>query len=69
MVCWKVKRKGVAILSKPPAKTTIAAAIRMLEGPIALLPCVSLNFTGNVMTAMKVVADSIRSWQQQEMPL
>ncbi|MFN8245763.1 MAG: Rrf2 family transcriptional regulator [Ferruginibacter sp.] len=39
------KEKGVAITyQKPPAKTTIAAAIRMLEGPIALLPCVSLNF-------------------------
>jgi Rrf2 family protein len=40
----KKGKGGGYYLSKPPAKTTIAAAIRMLEGPIALLPCVSLNF-------------------------
>ena len=27
-----------------PKKTTLAAAIRIIDGPIAMLPCVSLNF-------------------------
>ncbi len=29
---------------QPPKKTTLAQAIRLVGGPIALLPCVSINF-------------------------
>ncbi len=31
-------------LLEPPNKTSIAKAIRIIDGPIALLPCVSINF-------------------------
>ena len=31
-------------LLQSPKKTTLAQAIRLVGGPIALLPCVSLNF-------------------------
>ncbi|HNP54295.1 MAG TPA: Rrf2 family transcriptional regulator [Ferruginibacter sp.] len=40
----KKGKGGGYFLLHPPKKTSIAAAIRLLEGPIALLPCVSLNF-------------------------
>jgi Rrf2 family protein len=40
----KKGKGGGYFLLQHPKKTTIAAAIRLLEGPIALLPCVSLNF-------------------------
>ncbi len=39
------KGKGGGYFVKDhPSKTTIAAVIRIVDGPIALLPCVSLNF-------------------------
>jgi Rrf2 family protein len=53
-ILLQLKQKGIVdskkgkgggyFLSLPPKKITIANAIRMVDGPIALLPCVSLNF-------------------------
>jgi Rrf2 family protein len=40
----KKGKGGGYYLIKPPTKITIANAIRAINGPIALLPCVSLNF-------------------------
>lgn len=40
----KKGKGGGYYLIASPKKTTLAAAIRMVEGPIAMLPCVSLNF-------------------------
>jgi Rrf2 family protein len=40
----KKGKGGGYYLSLPPKKTSIAQAIRIIDGPIALLPCVSLNF-------------------------
>ncbi len=39
----KGKGGGYHLLA-PPNKTSIAKAIRIIDGPIALLPCVSINF-------------------------
>jgi Rrf2 family protein len=40
----KKGKGGGYILKHPPKKITMAKVIRVLDGPIALLPCVSLNF-------------------------
>lgn len=40
----KKGKGGGYYLAAPPKKISIAAAIRLIEGPIAMLPCVSLNF-------------------------
>jgi Rrf2 family protein len=40
----KKGKGGGYYLSQSPKKTTLATAIRVVGGPIALLPCVSLNF-------------------------
>ncbi|MFT5752052.1 MAG: Rrf2 family protein [Flavobacteriales bacterium] len=40
----KKGKGGGYYLIKDPSEITMAAVIRVLEGPIALLPCVSLNF-------------------------
>jgi len=40
----KKGKGGGYFLADSPKKTTLAKAIRIIEGPIALLPCVSLNF-------------------------
>ncbi len=40
----KKGKGGGYYLSQHPTKTPIAKAIRIIDGPIALLPCVSLNF-------------------------
>ncbi|MFZ1529876.1 MAG: Rrf2 family transcriptional regulator [Ferruginibacter sp.] len=40
----KKGKGGGYFLMMPPNKTTIAKVLRIMEGPIALLPCVSLNF-------------------------
>ncbi len=40
----KKGKGGGYYLIKDPAQITMASIIRVLEGPIALLPCVSLNF-------------------------
>lgn len=40
----KKGKGGGYYLSEPPKKTPIARVLRIVEGPIALLPCVSLNF-------------------------
>jgi Rrf2 family protein len=53
-ILLELKQKGVLAskkgkgggyyLAQPPKKISLAAAIRIVDGPIALLPCVSLNF-------------------------
>ncbi len=40
----KKGKGGGYFLAKEPKAVTVAALIRVLDGPIALLPCVSLNF-------------------------
>lgn len=40
----KKGKGGGYFLAKEPQEIDVAALIRVLEGPIALLPCVSLNF-------------------------
>lgn len=40
----KKGKGGGYFLSQPPHQIKLAAVIRLMEGPIALLPCVSLNF-------------------------
>ncbi len=40
----KKGKGGGYYLTQAPKKTTLATAIRVVGGPIALLPCVSLNF-------------------------
>ncbi len=40
----KKGKGGGYYLSNPPKKTSLAVAIRIVDGPIAMIPCVSLNF-------------------------
>ncbi|GHE65648.1 MULTISPECIES: Rrf2 family transcriptional regulator [Roseivirga] len=40
----KKGKGGGYYLIKPPEEVKLAKVIRMLDGPIALLPCVSLNY-------------------------
>jgi len=40
----KKGKGGGYYLSNHPKKTTLASIIRLVGGPIALIPCVSLNF-------------------------
>src|SRR6476620_3511820 len=40
----KKGKGGGYFIKADPAKTTVASVIRIVDGPIALLPCVSLNF-------------------------
>ena len=40
----KKGKGGGYFIKSNPEKTTIALIIRIVDGPIALLPCVSLNF-------------------------
>lgn len=40
----KKGKGGGYLLAKPAQEITIASVLRVLEGPIALVPCVSLNF-------------------------
>jgi Rrf2 family protein len=40
----KKGKGGGYFLAKPAREITIASVMRVLEGPIALFPCVSLNF-------------------------
>jgi Rrf2 family protein len=40
----KKGKGGGYLMILSPKKTTLAFVIRMMEGPIALLPCVSLNY-------------------------
>ncbi len=44
MLDSKKGKGGGYYLLESPKKTTLAKAIRVVGGPIALLPCVSLNF-------------------------
>ncbi|MEI9958138.1 MAG: Rrf2 family transcriptional regulator [Ferruginibacter sp.] len=40
----KKGKGGGYFLAQSPKKTTLALAIRIVDGPIAMIPCVSLNF-------------------------
>jgi Rrf2 family protein len=40
----KKGKGGGYFIKADPATTTVASVIRIVDGPIALLPCVSLNF-------------------------
>lgn len=40
----KKGKGGGYFLKNSPEKTTLASIIRLINGPIAMLPCVSLNF-------------------------
>ena len=40
----KKGKGGGYYLIKPPEEVTLARVIRLIDGPIALLPCVSLNY-------------------------
>lgn len=40
----KKGKGGGYFLKAPPESTSLATVLRVVEGPIALLPCVSLNF-------------------------
>jgi Rrf2 family protein len=40
----KKGKGGGYFLANAPKKTTLADAIRIVDGPIAMIPCVSLNF-------------------------
>lgn len=40
----KKGKGGGYFLALPPKKISLAAVYRIIEGPIAMLPCVSLNF-------------------------
>ena len=40
----KKGKGGGYMLAAHPKKTTLAAIFRIIEGPIAMMPCVSLNF-------------------------
>jgi Rrf2 family protein len=40
----KKGKGGGYFLAKPPKKILLAEVLRLIDGPIALLPCVSLNF-------------------------
>lgn len=40
----KKGKRGGYFLLQAPKKTTLATVIRIVGGPIALMPCVSLNF-------------------------
>ena len=40
----KKGKGGGYFLAEAPSKTSIAKAIRIIDGPIAMLPCVSLHF-------------------------
>ena len=40
----KKGKGGGYIISQDPSKTSIAAVVRIVDGPIAMLPCVSLYF-------------------------
>jgi Rrf2 family protein len=40
----KKGKGGGYLLKEPPGQTTVANVIRVIDGPIAMLPCVSLYF-------------------------
>ena len=44
IVASKKGKAGGYYLIKEPSEVTMASVMRILEGPIAMLPCVSLNF-------------------------
>ena len=64
----KKGKGGGYYLLQSPKKTTLAQAIRLVGGPIALLPCVSINFyekcvdcdenTCGLNKAMKITRDA-----------
>ena len=40
----KKGKGGGYFLAQPPKKTKLSTVMRIMEGPIAMLPCVSLNY-------------------------
>lgn len=44
LLASKKGKGGGYYLQKPASEITVASIIRVLDGPIALLPCVSLNY-------------------------
>jgi len=44
LLASKKGKGGGYFLDRPAEKITVASIIRVLDGPIALLPCVSLNY-------------------------
>jgi Rrf2 family protein len=40
----KKGKGGGYFFAKPPSQVKLASVLRLMDGPIALLPCVSLNF-------------------------
>lgn len=48
----KKGKGGGYFLLKPPGEIMLARVIRLLDGPIALLPCVSLNYYQKCETCM-----------------
>ena len=40
----KKGKGGGYFVAQPPSRITVAAVIRVVDGPIAMLPCVSLYF-------------------------
>src|SRR6476659_7954592 len=52
----KKGKGGGYYLAKAPEKIFLADVLRLIDGPIALLPCVSLHFTSSAGNAMKKIA-------------
>lgn len=56
---------GGYFLMKPASEIKISAIIRILDGPIALLPCVSLNFYQKCEECKDEIICSIREMMQK----
>ena len=56
---------GGYFLNKPASEIMVSTVIRILDGPIALLPCVSLNFYQRCEECKDEVTCSIREMMQK----
>jgi len=56
----KKGKHGGYLFATPPEKIKLSAIFRTIEGPIALLPCVSLNFYKKCETCNENNVESIR---------
>lgn len=56
---------GGYFLMKPASEIMVSSVIRILDGPIALLPCVSLNFYHRCEECKDEVTCSIREMMQK----
>jgi Rrf2 family protein len=56
---------GGYFLNKPASEIMVSAVIRILDGPIALLPCVSLNFYQRCEECKDEVTCSIREMMEK----